>query len=384
MVMAIGGCSNTNDGLSPKSVGGTPPGEQQQQSADNSNVSLDETKAQVVAPVEFTVPAIGGSVKVTGKSGIEVEFAVPASAAGKKITFTPTTAAEIGWSDHNFAEVIRMEPDGSKFAEPIIVRPSSKALIVLDFPSSPSKSAPEGLQLNPAGDGFLLYHFSTLVVFSPDYDCESQEGWIAADAREQAETCTDPANPVMLKLNCLTHPYCLQIDAQCCAPMGATTCDVASPTLSLSYSRADESGDEYAYCIAKEESNNTVSSSVCKQYTVAACECGDGSAGSKECLKDETGWGECSCAGDVSNSDSTAICPEWHEGDCSVTDALSCGCSTSDGDHTYTVSCDNTTGCDCKVDDVVIANFSFEESACMGPDQIRERWFVHCSQGACP
>jgi hypothetical protein len=380
MVVAIGGCSNSNDGLSPTGAK-SPTGGQQN---GETGVKLDETKAQVAAPVEFTVPVTGGAVTVTGKSGISVEFAVPASAAGKKITFTPTTAAEIGWSDPNFAEVIRMEPDGSKFPEPIVVRPSSKALIVLDFPSSATKSAPEGLALNAAKDGFLLYHFSTLVVFSPEYNCESQQGWVKTDEAKQAATCTDPAFPVLLELNCLTHPYCMQIDASCCVAEGETGCDSSSSSLSLTYSRADETGAEYAYCLAQEAEAAPPSDSVCTQYTVSECSCTDGSTGTHECLKDESGWSECVCEAQNQSADETgAICPAFHEGDCSVTDSNNCGCSTSDGGHSYVVACENG-NCSCKIDDVVTTTFAYEATTCQGPEFIREQWFTHCSQGVCP
>lgn len=384
MVMAIAGCSSSNDSLSPTGVGAKSPTEK-----DANNVQLDETKAQTStagAAVEYTVPSVGGSVTVTGKSGVKVDFAVPASASGKTITFTPTTASEIGWADKNFAEVIRMEPDGSKFAEPIVVRPSSKALIVMDFPSGSTKSAPQGLALTAAHDGFLLYHFSTLVVFSPEYNCESQQGWVPVSADEQAANCTDPAFPKMLKLNCLTHPYCMKIDAQCCAAEGATGCDSESPSLSLSYSRADESGAEYAYCVAKEEENAAPSSSVCNQYEVTSCDCVGGGQGTHECLKDETGWSECLCeeAKAPDADESGAICPSFTEGSCDVTDSNSCGCVTSDSEHTYAVACDHDGGCTCKIDDVVTNTFAFEAQACVSPEFIRERWFTHCSMGACP
>jgi hypothetical protein len=381
VVMAIAGCSSSNDSLSPNSVGAKSPTCGQDNAG---NVSVDENKAQVAAAVEFTVPATGGSVTVTGKSGIQVDFTVPASAAGKKITFTPTTAAEIGWSDPNFAEVIRMEPDGSKFAEPIVVRPSSKALVVLDFPSSTTKSAPEGLALNAAKDGFLLYHFSTLVVFSPEYNCESQQGWVKTDETTQAATCTDAAFPVLLKLNCLTHPYCMQIDAQCCVAEGETGCDAGSSSLSLTYSRADESGAEYAYCLAQEAETAPESSSVCTQYTTSECTCVEGGTGTHECLKDESGWTECVCQAQGPAVDETgAICPSFHEGDCSVTDNDSCSCVNTDSGHSYVVACDDA-NCSCKIDDVVTATFAFEAQACQGPEFIREQWFTHCSQGACP
>lgn len=385
-VLAVAGCSSGNDALTP--TGSKSPTSKQQDDVNNTDPQLDQTKAPatVGSPVVYTVPSTGGSVTVTGMSGVKVDFQVPASASGKKITFTPTTAAEIGWNDPNFAEVIRMEPDGSKFADPIVVRLSSKALVVLDFPSSPSKSVPEGLQLNSTKDGFLLYHFSTLVVFSPDYDCESQEGWIAADESETAANCTDPEFPVMFKLNCLTHPYCLRIDAQCCAAKDGTGCDIASPTLSLSYSRADETGEEYAYCIAKEEELNRTSTSVCTQYSTAACDCSDGTSGQKTCLKDETGWTDCVCEAPVQEPDSNAVCPQFHEGDCSVADANNCGCSTTDDDgaHTYAIVCNADSGCSCTMDDAEIASFAWEAQACETPEQVRERWFVHCSQAACP
>ena len=92
----------------------------------------------------FTVPMGGGSHDVPVGDG-KISFAFPAASGGAKVTLTPATGRSIGWPDTEFEAVIRMEPDGMKFSEPVVIRPSSDELLVLNFPSSATLSAPEAL-----------------------------------------------------------------------------------------------------------------------------------------------------------------------------------------------------------------------------------------------
>src|SRR3954471_14097156 len=125
----------------------------------NSDAAIDSgtgMDAGLPPKVDFKIPKKGGSVTVMGPGDTQIDFHFPANAAGTMVTLTPISAAEIGWPADQFAQVIRMEPDGTKFAEPVVIRPSTGDGIVLDSPSSSSQSTPEGLPLNEAGDGFLL------------------------------------------------------------------------------------------------------------------------------------------------------------------------------------------------------------------------------------
>src|SRR5688572_21573144 len=89
--------------------------------------------------VTYEVPVSGGTVEVMLPSGNSVHFEFPASAQGETITLTPENGESIGWTDGPFAEVIRMEPDGMQFADPIIITPSNKEALVFDFPSTGEK-----------------------------------------------------------------------------------------------------------------------------------------------------------------------------------------------------------------------------------------------------
>jgi hypothetical protein len=202
-------------------------------------------------PVKFAVPEKGGAVEVPSQSGAEpTKFEFPASSAGKMITLTPVAASEIGWPADQFAEVIRMEPDGATFAEPIVIRPASGDVIVLDFPSAGSKSKPEALPLNEAGDGFLLSHFSTLVVVPPANSCDGSSGWVVADAEASKAMCKDAAFPQYISFSCSAHVYCVAIEASCCASAGAKACTLDSRSLKASFTPAPYD-ERYPYCGGK-------------------------------------------------------------------------------------------------------------------------------------
>jgi len=183
-------------------------------------------------------------VDVSTPSGNVLVFDFPASAAGVSVTLTPTTASSIGWPVGKFEDVIQMEPAGTTFADPVTLRPSSKDVLVLDFPSTAIKSKPEPLELNATGDGVLLKHFSTLVIVPPGVSCDSQSGWQATP--NAAECGSFGANTTRVTFACTSPVYCLDITAQCCAPAGATECKLGDPALALAFSPAG--AGQYAYC----------------------------------------------------------------------------------------------------------------------------------------
>jgi hypothetical protein len=194
--------------------------------------------------VDFRVPQGGGDVDVTLSSGESLKFEFPASAAGLDVTLTPESGSTIGWSQ--FPEVIRMEPDGTTFDDPIVIKPSSKNVLVFDFPTSAQKSPAEGLALNGSGDGLLLEHFSTLVVVPPDVSCTSQSGWNATDNDER---CSEFAPATTgIEYTCKAYEYCLIITARCCATQGKDACELGMDDLTLRYQPADTNGGQYPYC----------------------------------------------------------------------------------------------------------------------------------------
>jgi hypothetical protein len=173
-----------------------------------------------------------------------VGFNFPASAAGLDIILTPTTAQSIGW-DNRFDDVIRMEPDGTTFADPIVITPSNKNVMVFDFPSSTGKSGAEGLALASNGQGLLLNHFSTLVVVPPGVSCDSTSGW---NAQPNAAACAGSgSDSTLITFACKAYAYCLFVDAQCCAPPGSTACELGMSNLTLTYTPNNGNG-MYPYC----------------------------------------------------------------------------------------------------------------------------------------
>ncbi len=196
--------------------------------------------------VSATIPAAGGDVPVSLPSGQLITFKFPASAAGKHVTLTPTDATAIGWPAGQFSDVIKMEPDGSTFADPIVIKLASKNLIVLDFPSSTAKSGAEGLPLNAAKDGLLLSHFSTLAVVPSGKSCDSSSGWTPHLADQRCGDFGAASNYV--DYACKGYNFCQIIQAHCCALPGATECQVGDANVAVTYTHSDGNGT-YAYCL---------------------------------------------------------------------------------------------------------------------------------------
>lgn len=198
-------------------------------------------------PVAYEVPAGGGATTVMASDGTLVVFDFPASAAGTPISLTPIAASAIGWPDEQFAQVIRMEPDGMQFEHPVLVRPGSRDAIVLAFASGGQKGPAQGLPLNLAGDGFLLAHFSTLVVVPPASSCDRQSGWVVSDETTSGKRCTERKFPSYITFNCTANAYCVKIEAQCCADAKATACHLGDPQLSVR-SEPAQPDERYRYC----------------------------------------------------------------------------------------------------------------------------------------
>lgn len=230
---AAGSGGETSDAAAP----GTP---------DAASGNSDGAAPDGSAPASFTVPTAGGNLMVVGLSGQAISFMFPASAAGEDITLTPRSAADIGWPDGTFGDVIEMAPDGLVFDDPVIVRPESGDLLAFTFPTSTTQSSPEPLLLNADGTGLELHHFSTMAFVPPGLSCEGDNGWVVSNESSQ---CGDAGtNTQFMQFSCNGASFCYQIEASCCAPEGALGCSIDFPNLSLSFTPTGSNGGEYPYC----------------------------------------------------------------------------------------------------------------------------------------
>lgn len=196
--------------------------------------------------VSATIPAAGGDVPVSLPDGQVITFTFPASAAGKHVTLTPTDATAIGWPAGQFSNVIKMEPDGSTFADPIVIKLASKNLIVLDFPSGNVRSGAQGLPLNAGKDGLLLSHFSTLAVVPSGKSCDSSSGWTPHLADQRCGDFGTTSN--YIDYGCKGYNFCQIIQAHCCALPDATECQVGDADVAVTYTPSNGNGT-YAYCL---------------------------------------------------------------------------------------------------------------------------------------
>lgn len=197
----------------------------------------------------FTVPAGGGSVDVQGAT-MKLTLTFPASAAGKTITFATATSEDIGWPAGQFAEAIKLGPDGERFADPILVVPEKKELVaaLLSFGDGATKGAASPVPLKADGSGFELHHFSTLVVVSAGRLCDSEgHNDTPADAY-----CNGAPNGNTTKrvVTCKGYSYCLNVSLTCCVAPGADAggCTWADAPLLGTQTPTDSNGGQYPYC----------------------------------------------------------------------------------------------------------------------------------------
>jgi hypothetical protein len=201
---------------------------------DGGTVSVHDS-ATGATPTHFTVPPSGGSVDVATPSGTKLSFDFPPSAAGKAIVLTPTDAASIGWAASDFKDVIKMEPDGTVFADPVIVRPSSGGVMLATFPTKAEKSPPEWLALAPDGQGAELHHFSTLaVVVGCDFSAEPS-----------APDCA--GGGTALSMACVLPQLCSSVSVSCCvgANSATHTCEFGAASLKVAISALVSGGASY-------------------------------------------------------------------------------------------------------------------------------------------
>jgi hypothetical protein len=198
----------------------------------------------------YTVPAGGGSVDFKGRGGT-ITFVFPASAAGKMVTLASADPDKLGFLGA-FSDAITLGPDATHFTDPVIVKPSNKAIVglMLSFAGSPTAKSPASpLYPTAAGDGFELRHFSTLVIVPPDKVCDSQ-----SQTDTPAEpTCADAGGgaTALRAVGCKGFNFCLTIAASCCVDPsidGGTGCSLSSRLLKVDYQLSDSNAGQYPYC----------------------------------------------------------------------------------------------------------------------------------------
>jgi hypothetical protein len=210
------------------------------------DAALTTDAGAAAGSVTMKIPSSGGTVSITGSSGKPIAFEFPASAGGKTITLTPGKPEDLGWNKGDFSDVIKLEPDGTTFSDPVIVKPGSKDVLVLTLPSSSTQSQPEGLALNATGDGLELSHFSTLVVVSASTSCGATSGW--THAPESDARCTLAGYTDWLNYACTSNPFCKELTAHCCAPPGAKACALGFNGLSVNYGPLAGTATPPSYC----------------------------------------------------------------------------------------------------------------------------------------
>ena len=242
-------------------------------------------------PNAFTIPSTGGTASVALPGGAKVDFVFPASAGGKTVVLTPSDATSIGWPADQFAGVIKMEPDGTTFADPVVVKPSTLDSLVFSFPTNAAQSKGEGLATNAAGDGVLLSHFSTLAIIPPKKSCGDRDGWVKADNAQECAAFAPATTRVTM--DCTTDPYCARVTAHCCVTPGAESgCSLGSRDLVVSYAPAQ---NPPAYCGATDAGSDATDASDANDAADAPDVVGICQAPQCTANPVDGGYGTCSC-----------------------------------------------------------------------------------------
>jgi hypothetical protein len=200
------------------------------------------------ATTSYTVPAGGGTVTVQGASQ-PIALTFPASAAGVNVTITVSDPAAIGWGTGQFSDVLRLGPAGTRFADPVVVKPASKASLLFTFPDGTSKQTAEPVPFSASAAGYLLKHFSTLVLAPPGKYCDS-EGY--DDSPDSGRCDTDAGATTFRSLTCKSYTFCLVINGSCCVVPGtdAGGCTTENQKYAFSYTPTESTnGGQYPYCV---------------------------------------------------------------------------------------------------------------------------------------
>ncbi len=255
-LLGAGACSATSGTNSSGDAGGP----NAQVDGGNSEAQVDggNSEAQVDAgdsgnpeTLPFTVPAGGGSVTF-GEGSSAVDFAFPASAAGLNVTLSQASAADIGWQDGQVESVIKLEPSGTVFADPIVVKPANGNLMAFVTTSDGTKGKPEPLNLTADGTGVQLKHFSAVVFIPPGKSCTSSSGWGVHP--ESNAACVAFPGTVYDGFDCKGYDWCQYITAHCCltqADVDARAdkeCRLGDPGLEVTYTDSGNADGNHPYC----------------------------------------------------------------------------------------------------------------------------------------
>ena len=204
-------------------------------SSSNSSSQPDASSGGVV----YTVPSNGGQVTVHATSELVVGFAFPASAAGATLTLTPVDPASAGWSTSDFATVIKMEPEGTQFTDPIVV--TGPSVLMATFPAAAGPTAPTWLPLAPDGSGALLYRSAALGVVPQSCGAFGY----AKDDTSCAQTYS--GNGVSYTMTCALPHLCSAVTVRCCDGQGLLAdCAFGSVDVAVTATPLASPGD--AYC----------------------------------------------------------------------------------------------------------------------------------------
>lgn len=215
-------------------------------SVDASEAAVDSSTSGVTT---FTIPAAGGSVDVPSAAG-KITFTFPASAAGKTITLQQGAATAVGWTAADFLDVIKMGPDGTRFADAVLVKLEKKDQVgaVLSFAESGMKGPASPLFWNVAAGAFELRHFTALAISPPGKICDSQ----GYQDNPASMRCNDAGTATTFRLiTCKGFSYCLLSAGACCvdpAVDSGTGCTVEQQKYGISYTPTDGNGGAYPWC----------------------------------------------------------------------------------------------------------------------------------------
>jgi hypothetical protein len=215
-------------------------------SADASEAAVD---GSVPGVTSFTIPAAGGSVDVPSAAG-KITFTFPASAAGKTITLQQGAATAIGWTAAQFLDVIKLGPDGARFADPVLVKIEKKDQVgaVLSFAESGAKGPASPLFWNATAGAFELRHFTALVISPPGKVCDSQ----GYQDNPASARCDDAGTATTFRaISCKGYSYCLLSAGYCCvdpAVDSGTGCSIEQQKYRVGYTPTGSNGGANPWC----------------------------------------------------------------------------------------------------------------------------------------
>lgn len=220
------------------------------------------------AAVAFTVPAGGGSVDVSTAAGT-LSFGFPASAAGKAIVFTPSAAASVGLTAAQALAVVKLSPEGERFADPIVLKLSNASTGPLyTMPDSATKVPGSYIAYNKAVSGYLVYHFSTLVIAPSGEMCDAPT---VSDTPDSGR-CTTGSASTQRVVTCPSTPACISTQVSCCydpATDAGSGCPTTPFSTTLAPTESTHGGREPQCAITTAKSDSGIQCSGSFGYTYA-------------------------------------------------------------------------------------------------------------------